>query len=35
VAAGYIRATDSDRDETCRVLDAALSDGQLSMEEYR
>jgi hypothetical protein len=35
VAAGYIRATDSDRDETGRVLDAALSDGQLSMAEYR
>jgi hypothetical protein len=35
VAAGYIRATDSDRDETSRVLDSALSDGQLSMEEYR
>jgi hypothetical protein len=35
VAAGYIRASDSDRDETGRVLDAALSDGQLSMEEYR
>lgn len=35
MSAGYIRATDSDRDETGRVLDAALSDGQLSMEEYR
>jgi uncharacterized protein DUF1707 len=35
VAAGYIRATDSDRDETSRVLDSALGDGQLSMEEYR
>jgi Protein of unknown function (DUF3060)/Domain of unknown function (DUF1707) len=29
------RATDSDRDDTCRVLDTALSQGQLSMEEHR
>ncbi|WP_082978892.1 DUF1707 domain-containing protein [Mycobacterium sp. 1081908.1] len=35
MAAGYIRATDSDRDEAGRVLDSALGDGQLSMEEYR
>jgi hypothetical protein len=35
VAAGYIRATDSERDETCRVLESAQSDGQLSMEAYR
>ncbi|OBA73623.1 hypothetical protein A5641_04500 [Mycobacterium sp. 1554424.7] len=35
MAAGYVRATDSDRDETSRVLDSALGDGQLSMEEYR
>lgn len=29
------RATDSDRNNTCQVLDAALDDGQLSMEEHR
>jgi hypothetical protein len=29
------RARDSDRTETCRVLDSALADGQLSMEEHR
>jgi Domain of unknown function (DUF1707) len=29
------RAADSDRDDTCRKLDAALADGQLSMEEHR
>lgn len=28
------RATDSDRNNTCQVLDAALEDGQLSMEEH-
>ena len=29
------RAKDSNRDDTCRVLDTALSEGQLSMEELR
>lgn len=29
------RAKDSDRTNTCQVLDSALSDGQLSMEEHR
>jgi Domain of unknown function (DUF1707) len=29
------RATDSDRNDTCQVLDAALGEGQLSMEEHR
>lgn len=29
------RATDDDRNTTCQVLDAALGDGQLSMEEHR
>jgi hypothetical protein len=29
------RAKDSDRDDTCRILDAALNEGQLSMEEHR
>jgi Domain of unknown function (DUF1707) len=29
------RASDSDRNDTCQVLDAALSDGQLSAEEHR
>lgn len=29
------RAKDSDRNDTCTVLDSALSDGQLSMEEHR
>jgi hypothetical protein len=29
------RAKDSDRNDTCRVLDTALSEGQLSMEEHR
>jgi Domain of unknown function (DUF1707) len=29
------RAKDSDRNDTCKVLDSALSDGQLSMEEHR
>ena len=29
------RAKDSDRTETCQVLDSALDDGQLSMEEHR
>jgi Domain of unknown function (DUF1707) len=29
------RAKDSDRNDTCRILDSALADGQLSMEEHR
>jgi hypothetical protein len=29
------RAKDSDRNNTCQVLDSALADGQLSMEEHR
>lgn len=29
------RAKDSDRNNTCQVLDSALSEGQLSMEEHR
>jgi hypothetical protein len=29
------RAKDSDRSDTCQILDSALSDGQLSMEEHR
>ena len=29
------RAKDSDRNNTCQVLDSALGDGQLSMEEHR
>jgi uncharacterized protein DUF1707 len=29
------RARDTDRNNTCQVLDSALSDGQLSMEEHR
>jgi hypothetical protein len=29
------RAKDSDRTNTCQVLDSALGDGQLSMEEHR
>src|SRR5690349_5425148 len=29
------RAKDSDRSDTCRILDSALADGQLSMEEHR
>jgi hypothetical protein len=29
------RATDSDRTDTCQVLDSAFSEGQLSMEEHR
>src|SRR5690349_25167349 len=28
------RAKDSDRDDTCKVLDTALSEGQLSMAEH-
>jgi hypothetical protein len=29
------RAKDTDRNDTCQILDSALSDGQLSMEEHR
>ena len=29
------RAKDSDRSDTCQILDSALADGQLSMEEHR
>jgi hypothetical protein len=29
------RAKDSDRTDTCQILDSALGDGQLSMEEHR
>ncbi len=29
------RAKDSDRQDTCRILDNALNDGELSMEEHR
>lgn len=29
------RAKDSDREDTCKILDAALADGQLSAEEHR
>lgn len=35
VVSEYTRASDGDRVDTCRVLDAALSDGQLSTEEHR
>ena len=35
VVSEYTRASDSDRDDTCQTLDAALSDGQLSTEEHR
>jgi hypothetical protein len=29
------RAKDDDRTKTCQILDSALGDGQLSMEEHR
>jgi hypothetical protein len=29
------RAKDSDRNDTCQILDSALADGQLSMDEHR
>lgn len=29
------RAKDTDRNDTCQILDSALADGQLSMEEHR
>jgi hypothetical protein len=31
----HTRAKDTDRNNTCQVLDSALADGQLSMEEHR
>ncbi len=34
-AASTTRAKDSDRQEACRILDDALNDGELSMEEHR
>jgi hypothetical protein len=35
VVTANTRATDSDRNDTCQVLDFALGEGQLSMEEHR
>jgi hypothetical protein len=35
VATANTRATDGNRVDTCQLLDSALSDGQLSMEEHR
>lgn len=35
MATANTRATDSNRVDTCQLLDSALSDGQLSMEEHR
>lgn len=35
VATTQTRAKDSDRDDTCRILDAALDEGQLSAVEHR
>jgi hypothetical protein len=35
IAVAATRAKDSDRDDTCRILDSALNEGQLSMEEHR
>lgn len=35
MATARTRATDDDRNKTCQILDAALGDGQLSMEEHR
>jgi hypothetical protein len=32
---GGTRAKDSDRTATCQILDSALAEGQLSMEEHR
>jgi Domain of unknown function (DUF1707) len=34
-AAANTRATDTNRQDACKVLDNALSDGELSMEEHR
>jgi hypothetical protein len=35
IAVAPTRAKDSDRDDTCKILDGALDEGQLSMEEHR
>ncbi len=35
MATAKTRATDDDRNTTCQILDTALGDGQLSMEEHR
>ncbi len=35
MATAGTRATDDDRNHTCQALDAALDDGQLTMEEHR
>ena len=35
MATRQTRAKDSDRTDTCQVLDSAFGEGQLSMEEHR
>jgi hypothetical protein len=35
IAVAATRAKDSDREDTCRILDGALEEGQLSNEEHR
>ncbi|MEZ0053756.1 hypothetical protein ABIA30_004789 [Mycobacterium sp. MAA66] len=35
MATAATRAKDSDRNDTCQILDSALGDGQLSVEEHR
>ncbi|MUL67050.1 hypothetical protein BOO86_21430 [Mycobacterium sp. CBMA 234] len=35
MATAATRAKDSDRNDTCQILDSALADGQLSAEEHR
>ena len=35
IAVAPTRAKDSDREDTCKILDAALDEGELSMEEHR
>jgi hypothetical protein len=35
IAVAPTRAKDSDREDTCKILDGALEEGQLSMEEHR
>ena len=35
IAVAPTRAKDSDREDTCKILDGALDEGQLSMEEHR
>ena len=35
MATANTRATDDDRSNTCQILDSALAEGQLSMEEHR